>query len=286
MKHLLVALFVGFGSLLFAQEAVDAAAPAEKAVKRQALYSVSGSFTDLSNWNAGGENSSNLAFLARENWSIKSAHWTTVNLFEANYGLSRQAAVLTKNADKLEWTTTITGNPNGSDWKLSSQANFKTQLAPGYAAGDTSFTPISNFGAPLYGQFSVGFGNNSYEHWNLFFSPVAGKSTAVLNADLRNKGAFGVDSGATWRLEAGAKFTLNYNNQVTDEFSLTAKSDLFYNYEGPLAATDFSLEIIALYKIKKALSINAHVQLVRDIDQVDAWQRRSVLGIGLAYSVN
>ena len=119
----------------------------------------------------------------------------------------------------------------------------------------------------------------------MFLSPLAGKSTTVLDADLRNKAAFGVDTGATWRLEAGAKITLNYNQQFSEVFSITAKSDIFYNYWGPLSATDFMLDIIALYKIKEAFSVNAHVQLIRDIDQIDAWQRRSVLGVGLAYTI-
>jgi hypothetical protein len=44
-------------------------------------------------------------------------------------------------------------------------------------------------------------------------------------------------------------------------------------------------DVIALYKIKEAFSINAHLQLIRDIDQIDAWQRRSVIGVGLAYTI-
>ena len=39
-----------------------------------------------------------------------------------------------------------------------------------------------------------------------------------------------MDTGATWRFEAGAKITLNYTQQLTDEFEVTAKSDLFINY--------------------------------------------------------
>ena len=252
---------------------------------RQAIYSVSGAFTEVENWNAGGENSSNVSFLLRENWTNKGINFTTVHLLEGNYGLSRQAGTLTKNADRLEFTTTLTGSPKTTEWNLSSQFNVRTQLAPGYAKGDTSGVPISTFGAPIYGQFSFGIGNNSFDHWQVFLSPLAGKSTTVLDADLRNKAAFGVDTGATWRLEAGAKITLNYNQQFSEAFSITAKSDIFYNYWGSLSATDFMLDIIALYKIKEAFSVNAHVQLLRDIDQIDAWQRRSVLGIGLAYTI-
>ena len=253
--------------------------------QRKAIYSASGSFTDLDNWNAGGENSSNISFLIRENWVKKGPSFTTVHLLEGNYGLSRQAGTLTKNADRLEFTTTLTGSPKVTEWNLSSQFNVKTQLAPGYAKGDTLRIPISNFGAPIYGQFSFGLGNNSWENWQLFLSPMAGKSTTVLNQDLRDKAAFGVDTGATWRLEAGAKITLNYTEQFSDAFSINAKTDIFYNYWGPISATDFMFDVIALYKIKEAFSINAHLQLIRDIDQIDAWQRRSVIGLGLAYTI-
>ena len=50
--------------------------------QRKAIYSASGSFTDLDNWNAGGENSSNISFLIRENWVKKGPSFTTVHLLE------------------------------------------------------------------------------------------------------------------------------------------------------------------------------------------------------------
>jgi hypothetical protein len=123
---------------------------------RKAIYSAAGSFTDLDNWNAGGENSANISLLLRENWIKKGENFTTVHLLEGNYGLSRQAGTLTKNADKLEFTTTLTGSPRVTEWNLSGQLNVRTQFAPGYAKGDTNRTPISTFGAPIYGQFSFG----------------------------------------------------------------------------------------------------------------------------------
>tara|TARA_B100000900_G_scaffold335819_1_gene297443 strand:- start:12109 stop:12951 length:843 start_codon:yes stop_codon:yes gene_type:complete len=256
-----------------------------KVFNRNAIYSVSGALTELDNWNAGGENSSNVSFLLRENWINKGVNFTTVHLLEGNYGLSRQAGTVTKNADRLEFTTTLTGSPKATEWNLSSQFNARTQLAPGYAKGDTSGMPISTFGAPIYAQFSFGLGNNSSEYWQMFLSPLAGKSTTVLDADLREKAAFGLDTGSTWRLEAGAKITLNYTQQIDDAFSVTAKSDIFFNYLGPVLATDFMLDIIALYNIKDIFSVNAHIQVIRDIDQIDAWQSRSVLGVGLAYTI-
>jgi len=280
---LIVALFLVTTSL-FSQES-QTASTVPTGVFRQALYSASGSFTDLSNWNAGGENNANFSLLMRETRKIVASNWTAVHLFEANYGISRQAGQSTKNADKIEWTSTVTGSPKKSQWNVSGQTNIRSQFSPGYAAGDTSLVPISTFGAPIYGQFSLGAGNNSWEHWQVFVSPISTKTTAVLDAELRNKAAFGVDTGSTWRFEAGSKITVNYTEKITEAFSITAKSDLFLSYLTPLNTVDVALDVIALYKVKKYLSLSAHVQLLRDLDQVDAWQRRSVLGIGLAYTM-
>jgi len=284
MKPTLIFVFFLVTAPLFSQES-QTASTVDTGVFRQALYSASGSFTDLSNWNAGGENNANFSLLMRENLKRVGSHWTTIHLLEANYGISRQASAITKNADKIEWTSTVTGSPKKTLWNISGQANVRSQFSPGYAAGDTNLIPISTFGAPIYGQFSLGVGHNSWDHWQVFVSPISAKTTTVLDVELRNKAAFGIDTGSTWRLEAGSKITLNYTEKITENFSITAKSDLFLSYLTPLNTVDVALDVIALYKVKKYLSLNAHIQFLRDLDQVDAWQRRSVLGIGLAYSI-
>ena len=89
----------------------------------------------MNNWNAGGENSSNVSLLLRENWTQKGPNLTTVHLLEGNYGISRQAGAFTKNADKLEFTTTVTGSPKITEWNISGQFNVRTQFAPGFAEG-------------------------------------------------------------------------------------------------------------------------------------------------------
>ena len=128
--------------------------------QRQAIYSVSGSFTELENWNAGGENSSNVSFLLRENWIKKGNKFTTVHLLGRELRTEptgRRASRRTR--IRLEFTTTVTGSPQiTTEWNLSGQFNVRTQLAPGYAErrhyGRYSY--IQPFGAPIYGQFSLG----------------------------------------------------------------------------------------------------------------------------------
>ena len=284
IKPSLILLFSLITAPLFSQESQRVTTP-DTGVFRQALYSASGTFTDLNNWNAGGENNAIFSLLMRENKKRVGPNWTTVHFLEANYGISRQASAVAKNADKIEWTSTVTGSPKKTRWNVSGQANVRSQFSPGYAAGDTIRVPISTFGAPIYGQFSLGVGHNSWKHWQVFVSPVSAKTTTVLDAELRNKGAFGLDTGSTWRLEAGSKITLNYSEKITENMSITAKSDVFVSYSAQLNTIDVALEVIALYKVKKYVSLNAHIQLLRDLDQVDAWQRRSVLGIGLAYTI-
>ncbi len=248
------------------------------------LFSISGSVTNLANWNPGGENSANLSFLARQNWRRESEHWATNHLLELNYGLSRQAGLLTKNADKLEWTSSLQGSFDSYEWTMSGQFNARTQIAPGYAAGDTLLIPLSTIGAPLYFQFSLGAAHKEWEGWDLFFSPISSKSTAVLDSALSAKGSFGVEAGSSWRWEGGGKATVNFSDALSDHWTLTAKLDLFYNYEQPLKDIDVQSEAILLYSLEKFLTINVHVQLVRDTDIVEAWQRRSVVGVGLTFS--
>jgi hypothetical protein len=282
MKRITLSLlFIFFGCAIHAQEAAEVV----PSFKRKAIYSLTGSFTDLSNWNAGGENSSNFSALLRENWKKNGSAWTQVHLLEGNYGIARQAGVYTKNADKLEWTTTVTGSPANFSWNISAQANVKTQFAPGYAAGDTSKTAISSFGAPIYGQYSLGAGSTSFEHWEVFISPLSIKSTTVLDPVLSEKGSFGVLPGEQWRFEGGAKVTLNYAQEWDDQWSVVAKSDVFMSYFNPISTTDISLDVIVLYKLKQFLTLSGQVQLVRDLDMVELWQRRSVAGIGLAYQI-
>ena len=128
-------------------------------------------------------------------------------------------------------------------------------------------------------------GEQLFEHWQVFLSPLAGKSTTVLD-EFRDKAAFGVDTGATWRFEAGAKITLNYTQTVQRCIFGDCEVGYLLQLLGPIARRPIlCLDIIALYKIKEAFSVNAHVQLIRDIDQIDAWQRRSVLGVALAYTI-
>jgi hypothetical protein len=49
--------------------------------------------------------------------------------------------------------------------------------------------------------------------------------------------------------------TLNFTQEFTDEFSVTAKTDVFYNYAGTLNEVDLAWTFIALYKIKEAFSL-------------------------------
>ena len=109
MKPTLIFVFFLVTAPMFSQES-QTASTVDTGVFRQALYSASGSFTDLSNWNAGGENNANFSLLTRENLKRVGSHWTTIHLLEANYGISRQASAITKNADKMEWTSTVTGS--------------------------------------------------------------------------------------------------------------------------------------------------------------------------------
>lgn len=258
----------------------------QREVKHNGIYSFTGMISDFSNWNAGGEDNINGSIMIREQIDVIRGRRSMVHLFEANYGLNYQNGYLSKIADRIEWTSTLTAGEKGVDqWGLSGQFNVRSQFAPGYTKGDTvKISPISTLGSPLYAQLSLGIGSHHFEHWTFYLAPVAGKGTWVLDSALAANEAFGVAADRPYLLEGGAKATVNYSRQFTDEFRLVGKADAFWNYASSDMPLDIAGEIIAVYKVKEWFSVNGQFQFIRDLDAVAALQTRSTLGIGLTFT--
>lgn len=96
--------------------------------------------------------------------------------------------------------------------------NFKTQSLPGYNYPNDSVI-ISKFLSPAYLLFAGGFDWKPKNYLSFLLAPITGKSTFVLNQQLANAGAFGVEpaifengqlikQGKTFRAEFGSYIKL------------------------------------------------------------------------------
>ena len=73
------------------------------------------------------------------------------------------------------------------------------------------------------------------QYYNAFVSPLKGKMTFVLDDELSQKGAFGVDPGKNLRTELSGYIRLgfartNFKEGFLKNFTIASKLDLFSSY--------------------------------------------------------
>ena len=194
----------------------------------------------LSNWAAGGESS--LAGKAFANFALVYRKKRFEQKLVGNFalGFSRYADKrLEKQDDKIDLTYSLLLTSK-SQWNLSAVATFNTQFANGYKYPDT--TVISTFFAPAYLTLSGGYTYRTKdENLQVFFSPIAGKITFVMNQDLADQGAFGVkkgyyDENGNWipgeniAPALGINVIVNYKQPLGKSITYTTVLNTFYNY--------------------------------------------------------
>ena len=195
----------------------------------------------LSNWAAGGENSSTGKAFANIDIVYQRATFEQKLVGAFAYGISRFADKrIEKSDDKIDLRYTLSLHSKQL-WKYSLVSTFNTQFANGYKYPNDS-TVISGFFAPAYLTLS---GGATYQTKNkafdIYVSPLAGKVTFVMIQDLADQGAFGVKKGyyaedSTWvpgqrHLSAlGANVIANYKQPIGKTITYTTTLNCFYNY--------------------------------------------------------
>ena len=288
----------------FAIAQTDTAAPA-KPWKHSGLYSLGMTQTALSNWAAGGSNSSNFTALIKQAATLEKGHNTWFNLLELNLGYSIQPNQDVKTDDKIEFTTRFDRQLGETKWSASAFGNLRTQMLNGFEnPGDADSLRISTFLSPAYATYGLGFTNKSVEGLSVYISPVTVKNTFVNDSILAARGAFFDPTAANvadlangkMRWELGAFVDLIYAKQFNANFEVTSKLSLFSNYLDRPQNIDVTWEGLLLIKANKWLTASLLLNLIYDHDvaardsngdgELDApgTQFKEVLGIGLSYT--
>ena len=195
----------------------------------------------LSNWAAGGESSLACKTFADFSLVYRKRRFEQKLVGAFAYGFSRYADKrFEKQDDKIDVTYSISLTSK-SQWNFSTVVTFNTQFAKGYKYPNDS-TVISTFFAPAYLTISGGYTyKTKNERLQVFFSPIAGKITFVMNQDLADQGAFGVKKGyydeeGNWipgeniAPALGVNFILNYKQPIGKSIAYTTVLNTFYNY--------------------------------------------------------
>ncbi|MDR6300598.1 DUF3078 domain-containing protein [Mesonia maritima] len=233
------------------------------------------------NWNAGGSNS----ISALLNVDIKrifekgNIRWN--NELIARYGINKQEGHgVRKTDDNLELNSTFGYRKDSlSNWFYTAKFNFNTQFSNGYNYPDRS-TEISSIMAPAYLFLGIGaeYGKN-IETFTMYASPLTVKSTFVLNQELANSGAFGIDPAVRNEegeiikesenvlTEVGILLTNEYNAQLFENIGVANRLSLYTDYLNKFGNVDVNWEITLNFKVNEYVlaKLGSHLKYDDDI---------------------
>ncbi|MCA0133736.1 DUF3078 domain-containing protein [Winogradskyella alexanderae] len=242
------------------------------------LYFNQVSFT---NWNAGGANSISAIFNGRAeaNYKNDKLFWNSSLLLR--YGINKQEnEPLRKTDDAISIISNLgfQSTPD-SNWFYSVRFSFNTQFANGFNNPDDR-DPISTFMAPGYLFLGAGFEyGKAIEKFSLYVSPFTMKNTFVLDDDLANSGAFGVNpaiydmdgnlinEGDKVRTELGILLTNYYQDQIMENVKVNSLLRLYSDYLNSFGNIDIEWEVNFDFKVNKYISatFGSHLRYDNDI---------------------
>jgi len=287
MKNSLVLLIAVllFGECVFAQPSDLFLNPLENKTKDygwKTLEEIGLYFNQVSfnNWNAGGANSISAIFdgKVQANYKSEKLFWNS-NLF-IRYGVNKQESEpLRKTEDAISIISNFGYEKNeNSNWFYSTRFSFNTQFADGYNNPDEE--PISRFMAPAYLFMGAGLEYGRHiEKLSFYASPLTLKTTFVLDKNLANSGAFGVNpaifdmdgniikEGDTVRSEFGFLLTNQYQYEVFENIMLNSLIRLYSDYLNNFGNIDLEWEINFDFKVNKYVSaiFGSHLRYDDDI---------------------
>ncbi|WP_088340162.1 DUF3078 domain-containing protein [Robiginitalea sediminis] len=232
------------------------------------------------NWNAGGENavSANGRLYFGRNYKFGLFQWD--NDLEMRFGWNAQEGrKWRKTDDAIRLSSTIGYRRDSlTHWFYSVKLNFNTQFADGFKYPDRS-RAISRFMAPGYLFFGAG---TSYiieeKKFNLYMSPVTFKGTFVLDQELADRGAFGVEKavldadgnviteGQNLFAEMGLLVTHKWELPLAKNITLNHNLTLFADYLRIVWNVDVDWQLKFNFKVNEYISANLMGHLIYDDD--------------------
>ncbi len=307
--------FLFFGMLMISQLANaqdDTATETPDSLKAWIIggrLGINFSNVSLTNWAGGGQESVSGTgnFLLTANYQKTKASWK--NSFEVNYGLIKQGDDPVIKSDDQILITSDFNYAFKEKWSYTNVLTFRSQFAPGYNPPQIQedSTKISDWLSPGYMQLATGINYNPTSYLSFMLSPITYKMTIVMDQNLADAGAYGVDAavidtttgaiitrGKNIRSEIGASFRMNFKKEIVKNVEFESVLDLFSNYIEDPAAIDVNWINNLNMKINNFMSASILTQLIYDqdikiaadndpTDIAPRTQFKSVLGIGITY---
>lgn len=246
MKKVLALLFILFFGMSLSGYANTKPSDStqNKHWKYKGEYNVMMNQISFSNWATGGESAVTGQATIDYKLKYKKNKFSFSHSAHMAYGISGYFNKgIEKTDDKLDLNFTAS-HKMSRHWKFSGMAIFKSQFTNGYNYPNDSVL-ASTFMAPGYLTVSLGLTFSPSKKLQMFISPLAGKMTFVLNQDLANKGAFGVNKavydslgnvlipGREYFGQLGLNLLCTYKARVMNNIHYLTNLNLYNNYIEP-----------------------------------------------------
>jgi hypothetical protein len=234
----------------------------------------------FTNWNSGGSNSISAIFNGKgeANYKEEKLFWNSALLL--SYGINKQGGEpIRKTEDAISLISNFGYEfRKNSNWFYSARFSFNTQFANGF--NNPEEDPISRFMAPGYLFLGAGIEyGRQIEKFSLYTSPITFKTTFVLDEDLANSGAFGVNpaifdmdgnivrQGDRVRTEFGILLTNQYQGQLMENIKFNSLLRLYTDYLNSFGNIDIEWEVTIDFKVNKYISamLGSHLRYDNDI---------------------
>ncbi|MBA3665318.1 MAG: DUF3078 domain-containing protein [Bacteroidetes bacterium] len=250
--------------------------------KTPGLFSISASQTSLSNWQGGGTDNLSVISIFKFDPVYKKGNHEWINKIDLKYGVIKPGdfRLYRKNVDQIFLLTKYNRNAFSKYWFYTTQADFRSQFAPGYNYSGDSIVgrATSDFMSPGYIQLLVGLDFRPKDYFSVTFAPLAGKITVVNRQHLADEGAYGVDKavvddkgqiithGKKIRYEFGGRVIVKFKKEISKNVNLDSYLDLFSNYMHNPGNIDVVFNNMLTFKINKYFNASIISQILYDDD--------------------
>jgi hypothetical protein len=265
-----------------------------KVWKKGGVFNINFNQAALSNWAAGGDNSSlSLASFFNAYAFYKKGKNAWDNTLDMAYGFVNTTSLGQRKSDDRFDLLSKYGYDFWKNWYIGVLFNFRTQFDKGYDyPGNNTKVLTSDIFAPAYIILSPGVNYKPNDNFSVFISPFTARWVIVNNDSLASVGAYGVDSGQHVRTELGAFTSVTYLKKISASAVYSGRLDLFSNYlHNPQDISVYWTNLLAV-KVTKLIAITITLNVIYDNDiktvKSDgtaggpAAQIQEVMGVGLS----
>ncbi|GAB1370637.1 hypothetical protein MASR1M45_06980 [Candidatus Kapaibacterium sp.] len=264
--------------------------------KKGGLTGLNFSNVGLQNWAGGGSDMVSVTGLAQLFANYKTDNMSWDNSLDMGYGLVKQGKEdLRKSDDRLIFLSKFGYNATPKLF-YTALLDFRTQFDLGYdyskrEPNSDRALLISDFMSPAYLNLGLGMNYKPDEFWQMFISAVSNRLIIVLNEQLSNQGAYGVNPGENIFSQLGASANIVFQKDIFDNVNFRSRLNLFSAYNRFTSVVVTSETAINM-KVNSFIQASVALDLIYDdkvmINRNDGTigpdtQIRHVIGVGIAY---